>query len=135
MLRCRHGWCHVKLLPSWRLLYTLFNHVQCNGVFCVHYSTMSSATVCSVYTIQPCPVQRCVLCTLFNHVQCNGVFCVHYSTMHNVTSLHAKPRTYVACVFKCNLHVALPAELPDLLRASAVTRERNRQPNRVNTGS
>ena len=41
-----------------------------------------------------------------------GAFCLRCTTMHHVTSLHANPHTYGACVFSCNLPPALLAEWP-----------------------
>ena len=28
-LQCWHGWCHIKLLPSWHVLCTQYNHALC----------------------------------------------------------------------------------------------------------
>ena len=53
----------------------------------------AAVTARSVYTIQPCTM-----------------------------SLHAKPHTWGACVFSCNLPPAHLAEWPESLRVTAVTR-------------
>ena len=29
-LQCWHGWCHMKLLPSWHVLCTPYNHAPCH---------------------------------------------------------------------------------------------------------
>ena len=29
-LQCWHGWCHMKLLPSWSVLCTPYNHAPCH---------------------------------------------------------------------------------------------------------
>ena len=39
-----------------------------------------------------------------------GAFCVQHTVMRHATSLHAKPHTYCACVFICNLQPAPSAE-------------------------
>ena len=45
--------------------------------------------------------------------------------MHHVTSLHAKPHTSGACVFRCNLPPALLAEWPGSFTCYCITRRWN----------
>ena len=49
-LQCWHGWCHMKRLPSWRVLCTPYNHTPCHFMQShIHKVHAYIAVTCHLY--------------------------------------------------------------------------------------
>ena len=54
-LQSWRGWCHMKLLPSWRVLYTPYNYAPCHFMqshICIHNVHRCLAVTCHLHIWQ-----------------------------------------------------------------------------------